>query len=518
MNNTKAQTSLKIKILFASVFLSLMSCGGSKSSVSNSRGDNRVGTDIGSSSFSVIQNYEEIITLPYSETFTADSCEISSPSGINVTTPCSCSSGTCTVGVTASSTGSAGFNYTITDGTEIESGQSNLTVSAVVPFTSTWVVGNGSYGDGDNTVTLPLRSGFNYNFTVDWGDLSSSEVTSFDDPDINHTYSSAGTYTITITGLVEAWYFNNSGDKNKITTVTELGTVGWKSFRAAFRNCDNLTTVAGGDTSSVTDMGSMFEDAANADPDTSGWDTSKVTKMDYMFGYTDLADPDTSSWDTSNVTDMFGMFDWANSATPNTTNWDTSSVTDMSYMFRQATNANPDVSGWDTSSVTTMYFMFSNADSAIPDTSSWDTSRVTNMAYMFERADLANPVTTNWDTSNVTDMSAMFWSTPSANPGVSGWDTSKVATMQNMFNSASSADPDMSGWDLTSIANMTDFASFSGLSTANYDNLLVQLDATAVNTITLDVGSTNYTSAGAGGTARGNLVGKGWTINDGGGI
>lgn len=506
--------------LFILTFLLILisSCGGTGGKTTKRTGSAEVGTNIGSAPFSIIQSYEEILTLPYSETFTADSCEISSPSGINVTTPCSCSSGTCTVGVTASSTGSAGFNYTITDGTETESGQSNLTVSAVVPFTSTWVVGNGSYGDGDNTVTLPLRSGFNYNFTVDWGDLSSSEVTSFDDPDINHTYSSAGTYTITITGLVEAWYFNNSGDKNKITTVTELGTVGWKSFRAAFRNCDNLTTVAGGDTSSVTDMGSMFEDAANADPDTSGWDTSKVTKMDYMFGYTDLADPDTSSWDTSKVTDMFGMFDWAISATPNTTTWNTSSVTDMSYMFRQATNANPDVSGWDTSSVTTMYFMFSNADSAIPDTSSWDTASVTNMAYMFERADLANPVTTNWDTSNVTDMSAMFWSAPSANPDVSGWDTSKVSSMQNMFLSASAANPNMSSWDFTSVANMTDFASFSGLSTTNYDDLLVQLDTTAVNTITLDVGSTNYTSAGAGGTARGNLVGKGWTINDGGGI
>ena len=151
------------------------------------------------------------------------------------------------------------------------------------------------------------------------------------------------------------------------------------------------------------------------------------------------------------------------------------------------------------------------------DISQWDTSNVTDMTYLFKGSDFNGDIS-QWNVSNVTDMSAMFWSAPSANPDVSGWDTSKVATMQNMFNSASSADPDMSGWDLTSIANMSNFANFSGLSTANYDNLLVQLDATAVNTITLDVGSTNYTSAGAGGTARGNLVGKGWTINDGGGI
>ena len=46
------------------------------------------------------------------------------------------------------------------------------------------------------TITLPLRSGFNYNATVDWGDGTTSVITSFDDPDRVHTYASAGDHTV----------------------------------------------------------------------------------------------------------------------------------------------------------------------------------------------------------------------------------------------------------------------------------------------------------------------------------
>ena len=45
-------------------------------------------------------------------------------------------------------------------------------------FVSTWTVGDVSIGDGDLTITLPLRSGYNYNFVVDWGDGTSGNVSS----------------------------------------------------------------------------------------------------------------------------------------------------------------------------------------------------------------------------------------------------------------------------------------------------------------------------------------------------
>ena len=108
-------------------------------------------------------------------------------------------------------------------------------------------------------VTLPLRSGYNYNFTVDWGDGSAtSTITAHNDPDITHTYANAGTYTVIIDGTVEAWYFNNRGSKNTLMEVLDLGDVGWKNLERAFYGCDNLTTFAGGDVSGVTNMSRMF--------------------------------------------------------------------------------------------------------------------------------------------------------------------------------------------------------------------------------------------------------------------
>ena len=160
------------------------------------------------------------------------------------------------------------------------------------PFTSVWKTTSAS-----ESITLPLRSGYNYDFTVDWGDGSStSTVTAHDDTDRTHTYANAGEYTVTITGLVEAWYFNNGGSKNKIIQVTELGDMGWKNLELAFYRCRNLTTVAGGDVSGVTNMSYMFGDAASANPDVSGWDTSNVTNMQGMFSdsYATSANPDVS--------------------------------------------------------------------------------------------------------------------------------------------------------------------------------------------------------------------------------
>ena len=170
-----------------------------------------------------------------------------------------------------------------------------------MPFVSTWRVGDGAYGDGDLTVTLPLRSGFNYNFTVDWGDGTTEEVTAYNDPHINHTYGSAGNKVITISGLVEAWYFNDSGDKDKIISIQELGRVGWKSFENAFSSCFNLGQVLGGDTSEVVSMQGMFKSASKFNQNISPWDVSSVTNMREMFRLASDFNQDISVWDVSNV-------------------------------------------------------------------------------------------------------------------------------------------------------------------------------------------------------------------------
>lgn len=70
------------------------------------------------------------------------------------------------------------------------------------------------------TLTLPITTGdsywapgqtFNHNFIVDWGDGNVSQVTSATDPDRIHTYVSGGTYTVTITGVMECFHSGVTG-------------------------------------------------------------------------------------------------------------------------------------------------------------------------------------------------------------------------------------------------------------------------------------------------------------------
>lgn len=84
-------------------------------------------------------------------------------------------------------------------------------------FESRWNTTNLSTGSsGNNQITIPTNPAFTYNYTVDWGDTNiDSNVTG----NITHTYTTPGIYTITITGTFPAIYFNNDGDRLKITEI-----------------------------------------------------------------------------------------------------------------------------------------------------------------------------------------------------------------------------------------------------------------------------------------------------------
>ena len=265
---------------------------------------------------------------------------------------------------------------------------------ATPPFLSTWRVPENS-----KTITLPLVDDerYNYNFTVKWGDGSSSKIIAYDDPAKTHTYAAAGDYNLVIDGLLEAWSFNNNdhaGDRDKILSVEDFGDLGYKNLSGAFFNCTNLGDFEGGVTSDVTDMNNMFFNATSANPDVSSWDVSKVTNMVNMFLDAGSATPDVNNWDVSKVTNMAGMFAGATSADPDVSNWNVSKVVHMASMFSGATGATPDVNNWDVSKVTNMAYMFSGATSANPDVSSWDVSAILGMHYMFDNSAFS---TANYD-------------------------------------------------------------------------------------------------------------------------
>lgn len=228
------------------------------------------------------------------------------------------------------------------------------TLLAGAEFVSVWKI-----TDADLRVELPVPHGFNYDFVVDWGDGASGQVTAWDDEDATHTYAQAGTYTITISGLVEAWSFwKVPHSRDMIITVNDLGSVGWRSFFGAFLACKNLTLVAGGDTSQVTDMRYMFHLAPLATPDTSGWNTAKVTDMAGMFWRAPAADPDVSGWNTAEVRDMSFMFAGANTAKPEVSNWQVAQVKSMRSMFYRAAAATPNMNAWNFAQISDLHRMF----------------------------------------------------------------------------------------------------------------------------------------------------------------
>ena len=96
-----------------------------------------------------------------------------------------------------------------------------------------------------DTFQLPIYSGGTYDFHVDWGDDSSSDITAYDDAAANHSYSGAGTYNVEITGTsLIGWRFNNAGDKLLIYDISQWGILDVGNLNGYFSGCSNLTISA----------------------------------------------------------------------------------------------------------------------------------------------------------------------------------------------------------------------------------------------------------------------------------
>ena len=264
---------------------------------------------------------------------------------------------------------------TISKGIESTTKIFNFTVKAE-SFISTWdTTKTGGSSSGENSIKLPLDSGGTYNFTVNWGDGTSNIITSYDQAEATHIYTTGGVKTITINGQCNGFGFGyDSGqqvkDSVKIISISSWGGVTLlDDHYGHFANCSNLISVG------------------NLNP-------IYLTKMKYMFGGCVLFNQDISSWDVSNVTDMSGMFQSAYAFNQPLNNWDVGSVTNMSMMFNGAQAFNQPLNNWDVSNVTNMNGMFQSAYAFNQDIGSWNISKV-NMSDVHYFAEYLSP--TNYD-------------------------------------------------------------------------------------------------------------------------
>jgi len=373
--------------------------------------------------------------------------------------------------------------------------------------------------NGDS-ITLPLVSGYGYDFDVNWGDGSSDTITAFDDIGRVHTYALAGDHQITVTGLMQYWNFSAVNDsKDQIITIDQNGACfleGATDISNTFYSCSNFTGgtgVSNFDVSSATNMSGMFRNCTNFDQNISSWDVSSVTNMGLMF-YISSFNQDINSWDVSSVTNMGSMF----RDTPfnqDISSWDVSSVTSMQSMFYNS-SFNQGINSWDVSSVTNMGTMFRSTPFN-QDISSWDVSSVTNMGSMF-RSTPFNQDISSWGVSSATNLSGMFQNCTNFDQNISSWDVSNVTNMANMFYACTSFDQNIGSWDVSSVASMTNMFYSCTLSTTNYDALLIGWDAlpSLQSNVSFSGGNSQY-SAGAATTARANIISTySWTITDAG--
>jgi len=187
---------------------------------------------------------------------------------------------------------------------------------------------------------------------INWGDDSAKETvsaTSGQSGYIGHTYTTAGTYTIKISGSMKMYGRSGFADiagQGLLTRVDSFGKLGITSFAYAFYNCSGLMSVPKTLPDNVTNMYDMFQRcrAAAFNPDVSNWDVSNVTDMGYMFFncYGASFNPDVSNWDVSKVTNTSGMFSdcYGASFNPDVSNWNVSNVRNMNWMFTGCSHQN----------------------------------------------------------------------------------------------------------------------------------------------------------------------------------
>lgn len=123
----------------------------------------------------------------------------------------------------------------------------------------------------------------------------------------------------------------------------------------------------------------------------------------------------------------------------------------------------------------------------------------------------------HWTTIGTNDGSNIFRDADNFNEDLSGWDTSGWTAMALTFYSANSWDQDIGMWNIGNVTTASQMIESSGLSTANYDRLLIGWAAQAPNIQTgvVFTRGPRYTIAAQ--AARNVLVGTYlWAINDGG--
>jgi hypothetical protein len=341
----------------------------------------------------------------------------------------------------------------------------------------------GSYNGGTGVGSFRFRSkqGGGHSHLILWGDGSYTVQT---DTDVIKNYATPGVYTVQVVptnGTVfNATNWGNQGDATKIISIDDWGGHEIRYPERFVNNFPNLTAVplTGLNIDNAYESTNYF---LNETGITGGLENFDLQMLDSIIGllmrtgYTGGVDLWNLTGFTSLAYTLGGVGgDSSIGADPNPTglaSWDISAVTDLRG-FIQGNNA-----------------------VNIADISGWVFTAVTNISSLFIRIDNTSPNPANTDFSFLS--------------------TAPLENISYVFNESHFEGVGVDTWDVSAVTSATGLFTDSGLTTANYDAILIAWAAQSVQTgVILDAGTVQYTSAAA--AARATLVAAGWTINDGG--
>ena len=298
-------------------------------------------------------------------------------------------------------------------------------------FVSVWKTDNS--GQWTNSqVRLPLHSSWTYNFTVQWWDGSSDNITAWDQAQKLHTYALPWTYTIVIDGQINGFSYSSEGTSNrKMIEISQWWDVaiadGWRQF-------------------AYTSFEVTAEDSANF------W---SVVNADEMFYYTVLSGS-FNNVDLSSVTSVDNMFS-RSMINSTLSNWNLSSLVDGREMFAgwdyddYGPIINASIAGINMTSLNSGVNMFRDATINIDFATEWpNVSNIVDGNAMFYGAKLNTPFT-NVNLSSVTIADGMFWSM-TIDEDITNLDLRNVTSVDNMF-IRSTINGTLSNWNLSSLVD-----------------------------------------------------------------
>jgi len=142
----------------------------------------------------------------------------------------------------------------------------------------------------NETVHLPLQTAGTYNFVVDWGDGTTSTITSYDQVEATHTYAEVGDYLVSCEGLLTVWESQLSATAGRLLSINNIGETGLITLNN-FASGHALTLLesvvsVNSDTSAVNNFTFMMGYyAANTIVNIKGLDITGASYANYIASY-----------------------------------------------------------------------------------------------------------------------------------------------------------------------------------------------------------------------------------------